>query len=138
MLALGFPIYILGYLHSVLPFKLIDLASNKITDREEFRGALLVSFGIVFFTLFYIIFLGFYWFVFKTIAAIVIVAIMLPTIFILSIYYSRLYRKFKFNMKFINTLFSKKEAINNIFTKRKELVFKLIGIKSEFNAAVTS
>jgi len=52
--AIGFPIFIYGFLVNILPYKTVEFLSRKVSVRKDFIGSMKLAFGMFVFLLFYI------------------------------------------------------------------------------------
>ncbi len=52
---IGFPLFIYGFLVNILPYKIAEILSRRISVRKDFIGSMKLAFGMFVFLLFYIV-----------------------------------------------------------------------------------
>jgi len=135
-LVVGFPIWLIGIVHSFIPYKLTRTIALTITKEEAFYGALLMSLGTFLFLFFYILFVCLSWFIFHTPVITFIYAISLPFIGFYTIYYVRFARKFYYNWKFISSFYSKNQLITKLIIERKNILTELEKMRESLKLSV--
>jgi glycerol-3-phosphate O-acyltransferase / dihydroxyacetone phosphate acyltransferase len=132
ILILGFPIWLFGIINSYIPYKLPRFIALKVTDSEAFYGALLMSFGVLSFILFYgleIFFLGY--FSQSVIATSTFAAALILTGFF-TIYYARFARKFYYNWQLISSFYNKQQIVAELIEERKNIILDFEKIHKKF------
>lgn len=121
-LLLGFPLWLIGIIHSYIPYRLTRIIALKITKDEAFYGALLMSVGTLLFIFFYGLSIFLLWIIFRIPLLTLIHTISLPLIGFFTIYYARFARKFYYNWKFFSSAYSKQQFISELITERKNII----------------
>ena len=129
-LILGFPLWLLGYLASYIPYKLPRVVALAITDSEAFYGALLMSLGTLFFIMFYSLEIFGIWLLFHSPIITIVFGVILVLSGFFAIYYARNARRLYFNFK----LFTKKNVVNKLITERKQLINEFDGLREKYLA----
>jgi hypothetical protein len=124
-LIFGFPFWLIGIIHSYLPYKLTRIIALMITKDEAFYGALLMSLGSILFTLFYSVFICLSWIIFHNPIITLAYIFCFPIIGLHTIYYARFSRKFYYNWKFFSKFYSKNEIISVLTIERKSIITEL-------------
>ena len=124
-IVVGFPIWIIGIIHSYIPYRLTRTIALIITKDEAFYGALLMSLGTILFTLFYGLFMFLSWILFQDPFITLIYSLCLPLFGLFTIYYARFSRKFYYNWKFLSKFYSKNEMISELIIERKKITSEL-------------
>ena len=124
-IVVGFPIWIIGIIHSYIPYRLTRTIALIITKDEAFYGALLMSLGTILFTLFYGLFMFLSWILFQDPFITLIYSLCLPLFGLFTIYYARFSRKFYYNWKFLSKFYSKNEMILELIIERKKITSEL-------------
>ena len=121
-LIIGFPIWLIGIIHSYIPYKLTRVIALKITKDQAFYGALLMSIGTLLFIIFYSAYICFSWVIYENAILTISYALILPLCGIFTIYYSKLIRKFYYNWKFNSKFYSRKQFILKLIAERKAII----------------
>lgn len=133
-LIVGFPIWLIGMIHSFIPYNLTRVIALAITKEQAFYGALLMSLGTLLFILSYGLAILLSWLIFNNVVLTLIYAISLPFIGFFTIYYVRFARKFYYNLKFISSFYSKNKLITELIIERKNIIMKLDQIKESLKS----
>jgi len=118
ILILGFPVYLFALIGNYIPYKLTEKLSRKIAKNKEFYSSIVITSGMVFFLLNYLL-----WFI--------MVYLFSPTIFIpifvcsgliLSGIFGLIYNPFKNKTKGVYRALKNKTLYIELFENRKELI----------------
>lgn len=133
----GFPLFLLGLITNIIPFKIVELIPSKVTIREDFVGAVKMATGMLIFLITYLIeaslvgyFTNFLW----------------AILFILSLYpaglftvdYFKKYYQVRGTIKYLRIFMKKGDLIANLKSTRQELVDELEMRKEDFIKVRTS
>ncbi|OIP03636.1 MAG: hypothetical protein CO118_08590 [Flavobacteriales bacterium CG_4_9_14_3_um_filter_32_8] len=132
LLIIGFPIWLFGYIHSFIPYKIPRLIALKITDSEAFYGALLMSIGTFSFIIFYAIITYFSWYFVHSVAFTICYSLALPLSGFFTIFYARIARRFYYNWQFIARFFSKQNLVLQLLSNRNSIINELEIIKEKY------
>jgi 1-acyl-sn-glycerol-3-phosphate acyltransferase len=127
-LILGFPLWLLGFLASYIPYKLPRIVALAITDSEAFYGALLMSLGTVFFMLFYSIEIIGFWYLSHQPFLTLLFGILLVLSGFYAIYYARNARRLYFNFK----LYTNRHLFDRLIVERKQLIQDFETLRSKY------
>lgn len=133
----GFPLFLLGLITNIIPFKIVELIPSKVIIREDFVGAVKMATGMLIFLITYLIeaslvgyFTNFLW----------------AILFILSLYpaglftvdYFKKYYQVRGTIKYLRIFMKKGDLIANLKSTRQELVDELEMRKEDFIKVRTS
>ncbi len=128
-LFLGFPLWLIGIIHSFIPYHFTRVIALKISKDEAFYGALLMTVGTLLFILFYGFMLIIGWLLLKSSLFTILHTLALAPIGLFTIYYSRLLRKFYFNWRFYSKVYSRNELLKELILEREGIINLLEKVK---------
>lgn len=119
---IGFPIFLFGFAHSILPFKLTDLLMRKLITNIEYYAPIAVLLGLVLYPLNYILFfqLSIYLFDLSLFFKIVYF-ISMPITGMFAYYFVRFLQSFSFQWKYFFLVVNQKEAMSQVDKQRNRL-----------------
>jgi len=119
---IGLPLFLFGYIHNILPFRLTDVLVPKIVSDVEYYAPLAVLIGLIVYPLNYLMFgyivnvyipLEWYW------ELVYLISMMLGGLF--AYYYYHYYHHISLKLNFIFSMRNEIDAVNSIKEKRNEL-----------------
>lgn len=132
-LILGLPFYLYGAINNYLPYRLPGIFADKLSRKKDFRGSLVLSFGLLTFPLFYLLqsiliqrFLGgifgtpvldnWLWLFYL---------LSLPFTGFFALRYKERLSKIIHNWKLISLFFTKRRLVSEVIREREELLESL-------------
>ncbi|MCO5260146.1 MAG: lysophospholipid acyltransferase family protein [Crocinitomicaceae bacterium] len=121
-LIIGFPLYIIGLIHNILPFKLTDTIILKSKMSKEYYAAIAILLGLLLYPLNYALFI----YLFSTFLnvpywAVILYGLSLPFLGIYSYYFARYLRHISYKIKYTFLVMNNRAMIIELKKKRKEL-----------------
>lgn len=125
-LLIGFPVYLFGIIHNIIPFRLTDLIIPRLTKSKEFYAPLAILMGLVLYPVNYGLF-GFLFFrlFHPEIWIIVLYCILMPLLGLFAYSFSKYMQHISYKLNYIFLLMNNKELILEMKKQRQEL-FQLI------------
>jgi hypothetical protein len=119
---IGFPVFIFGIIHSILPFKLTEFLMTKLIKNIEYYAPIAVLLGLVLYPLNYILLfqLTNYYLEFSLIFK-VAYFISMPIAGMFAYYFVRFLQSFSFQWKYSFLVVKQIEAMNQVEKQRKRL-----------------
>lgn len=125
-LIIGFPLYLFGLIHSIIPFKFTDFIIPKITKSKEFYAPLAILIGLIIYPLNYVFFaVLFYKLLQPEFWVMIIYCISMPILGFFAYSFSKYMQHISYKLNYIFLLMNKKEVILEMKEQRKQL-FQLI------------
>lgn len=125
-LLIGFPIFFVGFIHSIIPFKLTDMLMPKLVKNVEYYAPIAILIGLVLYPLTYV---GFLWTVSSFVEMTFIMKfsyfMLMPITGMFAHAFVRYLKHISFKLNYIFLLMNEKEAIVEL-KKQRELLVKLI------------
>ena len=90
-----FPLYLLGIINNILPYKLTQITARKITKRQDFLGSMFLSLGIIFFPLCWALQTAVVHYLCENVWFTAVYLVVVPLSGWLVIYYFSVFRKFR-------------------------------------------
>lgn len=126
---IGFPIWLIGIIHSFLPYHLTKIIAIKISKDQAFYGALLMTVGTFLFITFYSFMIIIGWYIFKSPLITISHTLILPVIGIFTLYYSRQIRKIYYNWRFYTKVYNRNQLIKELILEREKIIRTLESIR---------
>lgn len=125
-LIIGFPLYLFGLIHSVIPFKFTDFIIPKITKSKEFYAPLAILIGLIIYPLNYAFFAVLFYKLFQPeFWLLIIYCISMPVLGFFAYSFSKYMQHISYKLNYIFLLMNKKEVVLEMKEQRKQL-FQLI------------
>lgn len=131
-LILGFPLFIYGLLNNYIPYKIPGLLAGVISKREEYRGALMLSCGVIIFAVFWPVQT---WLVYKFSGSFVISMLYLASLPLTGIFAYRYHIDFltiRNNWKLISLFSRRGSLVAGLIERRQELLKLYDIVKNKF------
>ncbi|MBX2950601.1 MAG: 1-acyl-sn-glycerol-3-phosphate acyltransferase [Crocinitomicaceae bacterium] len=125
-LIIGFPVYLFGLIHNILPFKFTDFIIPKITKSKEFYAPLAILIGLIIYPLNYAFFAILFYQLFQPeLWLLVVYCVLMPVLGFFAYNFSKYMQHISYKLNYIFLLMNKKEVILEMKEQRKQL-FQLI------------
>lgn len=134
-LVVTFPVFLFGYINNYFPFKVSEALSRKMLNRDDFRGSLQISLGVLSFLVFHVLQSIIVFMLFNTIIAIVYFLLLYPT-GLFTLKYLREYYRFRNRIRLIWLLLHKGDLMTKLAIERKKIIDALEKGKDEYLHAV--
>jgi glycerol-3-phosphate O-acyltransferase / dihydroxyacetone phosphate acyltransferase len=122
---IGLPIFLYGFINHLAILKLPPLIVERVIKRPDFRGSLLLSFGVLCFVGFYVFQIILFGWVSKSLAWTLVYALTLPFSGWFSLYYFRKFWKLKERLEFNRHLKNNGQMLDYLTDKREQLLHQL-------------
>jgi 1-acyl-sn-glycerol-3-phosphate acyltransferase len=119
ILLIGLPIFVFGFIHSILPFKITDLLMPRLVKNVEYYAPIAILLGLVFYPINYILLMNLadHLFGFNLIIKILYFFLM-PITGMYAFHFARFFGAFSFRLRFIFLLLNRKDALDALNEKK--------------------
>lgn len=125
-LLIGFPIYLFGLIHNIIPFQLTDFVIPKLTRSKEFHAPIAILLGLVLYPLNYALFAVLVYKLFSPeIWLMVVYCILMPVLGLFAYSFSKYMKHISYKLNYIFLLMNNKEVVLEMKEQRQQL-FRLI------------
>ncbi len=122
LLLVGFPFFVIGYMHNIIPYRLTDFIVPKITNYKEYYAPLAVLLSLIFYPLFYIGFLLLAKYIFDlSFWEQLIYFISMPVLGLYAHSFARYFKRIGYKWKYLLFIINQTEALNELRALKKQL-----------------
>lgn len=119
---IGLPMFIFGFLHSIIPFKLTDLLMPKLVKNVEYYAPIAILLGLILYPINYFLLLKLAINLFDlTLFAKIIYFILMPLTGMYAFHFSRFLGAISFRFRYLFLLSDKREALRSLKEKKERL-----------------
>lgn len=121
-LTIGFPIYLLGMIHNIIPYKLTDLIIIQSKMSKEFYAAIAIILSLIFYPLNYILFIYLsITFFHPPIWATIIYGVSMPFLGLYAYYFSRYMKHISYKINYTFLVMNNREILVGMKKQRRKL-----------------
>ncbi|MBK9284900.1 MAG: 1-acyl-sn-glycerol-3-phosphate acyltransferase [Sphingobacteriaceae bacterium] len=121
----GFPVFLYGFLHHYIPFRIPNIIGKKMSSRAEFYGSLALSLGTFMFLIFYSVYFYIFYLIFENWMMSIIYLVTLPVTGLFSFYYYQRLTNIKKSWDILSMFYRKTNLITGLIQQRSEIISEL-------------